>query len=142
MTRRTRTRASAYSTTGGLEPGNLQPEHGGTRTYNGVPAGAYTIVETVDSHYELHELTCTASGSGTSATTSSEHTATASITLAAGGTVDCTYTNDYKDHIQVDKVTFPANDPQVFQFSLTGGPVPSTNPSAWPTRRRSMTAGR
>lgn len=108
-----------YNTTGGLSPATFTLSNGQTRTFNGVGAGNYTVTETVDDRYELHELTCTASGAGTSAATSVAN-ATASITLAAGGLVECTFTNDYKDHIRVDKVTFPANDPQEFQFSLTG----------------------
>ena len=75
--------------------------------------------ETVDPAYELHQLTCMASGSGTSATPILS-TATVNITLAGGGNVDCTYTNDYKDHIEVDKVTIPGSAPDSFGFSLTG----------------------
>ncbi len=108
-----------YNTTGGLSPATFNLSNGGTRTFNGVQAGVYTVTETVDERYELHELTCTASGAGTSTTTNTA-TATVSITLAAGGLVECTFTNDYKDHIRVDKVTLPANDTQAFEFSLTG----------------------
>lgn len=110
-----------YSTTGGLSPANFSLANDTSQSYLGVQAGSYSVTEAVDSRYELHSLVCTVSGAGTSATPDLA-TATVEITLAAGGSVDCTYTNDYKDHILVDKVTIPAGDPQVFAFSLTGGP--------------------
>jgi hypothetical protein len=81
-----------YTTTGGLSPATFNLSNGGTRTYNGtVPAGNYSVTEsTIPAGWTLKSLTCTASGSGTSATPNG---ATVSITMAGGGTVDCTYTN-------------------------------------------------
>ena len=108
-----------YDTTGGLSPASFSLKDGGVQVYSGVQAGAFSVTEAVDPAYELHQLTCVVSGSGTSATPNLT-TATINITLAGGGSVDCTYTNDYKDHIEVDKVTIPASAQTSFGFSLTG----------------------
>jgi hypothetical protein len=90
-----------YTTTGGLNPATFNLSNGGTQTYGPgtVLPGTYSVTEsTVPSGWTLKSLTCTASGSGTSATPNS---ATANITMAPGGIVDCTYTNhtDFKPSI-------------------------------------------
>lgn len=46
-----------------------------------------------------------------------------SISVDAGETVTCTFTNTRQSRIFVDKVTNPAGYPTPFQFSLTGGPT-------------------
>jgi hypothetical protein len=82
-----------YTTTGGLSPATFNLSNGGTRTYGPgtVVAGNYSVTEsTIPAGWTLKSLTCTASGSGTSATPNG---ATVSITMGAGGIVDCTYTN-------------------------------------------------
>jgi hypothetical protein len=82
-----------YTTTGGLSPSTFSLSNGGTRTYGPgtVLSGNYSVTEaTLPAGWTLKDLTCTASGSGTSATPSG---ATVSITMAGGGIVDCTYTN-------------------------------------------------
>jgi hypothetical protein len=82
-----------YTTTGGLDPATFNLSNGGTRTYGPgtVLAGNYSVTEsTVPAGWTLKSLTCTASGSGTSATPNG---ATVSITMAGGGIVNCTYTN-------------------------------------------------
>jgi hypothetical protein len=82
-----------YTTTGGLTPATFNLSNGGTRTYGPgtVLAGNYSVTEsTIPAGWTLKDLTCTASGSGTSATPSG---ATVTITMAGGGIVDCTYTN-------------------------------------------------
>jgi hypothetical protein len=82
-----------YTTTGGLSPATFNLSNGGSRTYGPgtVLPGNYSVTEsTVPADWTLKSLTCTTSGSGTSATPSG---ATANITMAPGGIVDCTYTN-------------------------------------------------
>ncbi len=66
-----------------------------TETCIDVPAGNYTVTEGADpSNFTFTDLSCTASGTGTSATpTSGDATKTASITIAGGGSVTCVYTN-------------------------------------------------
>jgi hypothetical protein len=80
-----------YTTTGGLTPATFNLSNGGTRAYDPVLPGNYSVTEsTVPSGWSLKSLVCTATGNGTSFSTSG---ATASITMAPEGLVDCTYTN-------------------------------------------------
>jgi hypothetical protein len=80
-----------YTTTGASPlGGSFSLDDGGTKTYTDVPTGSFSVTESAKTGWDLVSLTCTATGTGTSASTSG---ATASITMAAGGVVDCTYTN-------------------------------------------------
>jgi len=87
----------AYTTTGsGLSAFSLS--NGGTKVFNNVLAGNYSVTENLTAAqntagWTLKSLTCTATGTGTSATPSSP---TVNITMAAGGAVDCIYTNHLK----------------------------------------------
>jgi hypothetical protein len=101
-----------YTTTGGLSPSTFSLSNGGTRTYGPgtVLPGPYTVTEsTLPSGWTLKNLVCTSTGNGTSASTSLA-TATASITMAPEGVVDCTYTN----HANVSpKITTTLSDTTV-----------------------------
>ncbi len=81
-----------YTTTGGLTPSTFTLSNGQTRTYDGtVLPGNYSVTEsTLPTGWTLKSLVCTATGSGTSETTSG---ATVSLTMAPQGVVECTYTN-------------------------------------------------
>jgi hypothetical protein len=82
-----------YTTTGALTPATFSLSNGGTQTYGPgtVLAGSYSVTESAPPPgWTLKSLKCTATGEGTSVTPSG---ATASITMAGGGTVECTYTN-------------------------------------------------
>jgi hypothetical protein len=80
-----------YTTTGGLSPSTFTLSNGGTRTYSSVVSGSYSVTESAPpAGWTLKSLVCTATGSGTSVTPGG---ATASIAMAGGGVVDCTYTN-------------------------------------------------
>jgi hypothetical protein len=84
-----------YTTSGGLSPSTFNLSNGQTRTYgpDTVLPGNYSVTEsTLPSGWTLKNLVCTASGNGTSTSTSLP-AATASITMAPEGVVDCTYTN-------------------------------------------------
>ena len=67
-----------------------------TFTCVNVPVGSYTVTEGADPvGFLFADLSCTATGAGTSATPASGNaTRTASITIAGGGTATCTYTNN------------------------------------------------
>jgi hypothetical protein len=92
-----------YTTTGGLSPATFSMSNGGSQSFTStgqatgnVAPGPYSVTEsTVPSSWTLRLLTCTTTGSGTSASTNLA-TATVSITMAPGGNVDCTYTNHTK----------------------------------------------
>ncbi len=80
-----------YTTSGGLSPATFTLSNGGTRSYAGVAPGSYGVTESpLPSGWTLESLNCTSTGSGTSVSAGAP---TASITMAPGGTVDCTYTN-------------------------------------------------
>jgi hypothetical protein len=88
-----------YTTTGGLNPASFTLSNGQSRTYadaTQVQAGNYSVTEsTIPAGWTLKSLVCTATGSGTSASTSG---ATVNITMAPLGVVDCTYTNHTNFH--------------------------------------------
>jgi hypothetical protein len=94
-----------YTSTGGLpSPTSFSLSNGQTQKYDGnVPAGSYTITENITSAqatagWTLTGLVCTASGSGTTQSTSG---ATASFTVAPNGIVECTYTNHLQAHPRI-----------------------------------------
>jgi plastocyanin len=85
------------------------PHNSGT-----VKPGTYQAAETtVPEGWDLTSATCV-DEVGTSIPSA--------INLAPGETVTCTFTNTAHGNIIIDKVTNPAGDPQLFDFSLTGGP--------------------
>ncbi|TAK02023.1 MAG: hypothetical protein EPO36_03545 [Chloroflexota bacterium] len=69
--------------------------------------------------YSVAEVNIPAGWDLTSATCDQGETI-ADITVGAGETVTCTFTNTQRGHIVVDKVTDPSGDPQSFSFT-TGG---------------------
>ncbi|HXE74729.1 MAG TPA: kelch repeat-containing protein [Candidatus Xenobia bacterium] len=66
--------------------------------------GTYSVSETVPAGWDLISATC------------SDQSDPSSISLQAGETVTCTFTNQKDAFIIVDKVTIPAEDPQSFSF--------------------------
>jgi hypothetical protein len=84
-----------YTTTGGLSPSTFSLSNGGSRTFDALGSGSYSVTENLTgaqttAGWTFKSLVCTSAGSGTSTSASGT---TASITLGNGGTVDCTYTN-------------------------------------------------
>jgi hypothetical protein len=81
-----------YTTTGGLSPATFNLSNGQTQSYLGnVLPGNYSVNEsTIPAEWTFVSLVCTSNGSGTSVSTNGT---VASITMAPGGIVDCTYTN-------------------------------------------------
>jgi hypothetical protein len=87
-----------YTTTGALDPSTFSLSNGGSKTYDSLNPGTYSVTENltqaqIAADWTLVSIDCTPSGSGTSAVVSG---ATANITLGGGGSVDCTYTNHTK----------------------------------------------
>jgi hypothetical protein len=88
----------------------------GGQTWDSGPLvpGTYTVMESVPTGWNVTDLSCSDPSGGSSATGD-----TATIDLAAGETVTCTFTNTATQRIIIDKVTFPAGDPTSFDFELT-----------------------
>jgi Prealbumin-like fold domain len=134
-----------YTTTGGLAPSTFTlndkagatgdvtcPVNSGTcntQTYMNQPAGTYTVTETLPvTNFAFTDLSCVASGSGTSATPSSGNaTPTATITLGFGGAVTCTYTNQQQlGAIKITKTSSKAAHTPLSgaKFSISSGGTP------------------
>src|SRR4029453_15340963 len=100
-----------YTTTGGLNPATFNLSNGQSRTYSDstqVQPGNYSVTEsTIPAGWTLKSLVCTDTGAGTSSSTSG---ATASITMAPDGVVDCTYTNHINAH---PSITTTLSDPTI-----------------------------
>src|SRR5215469_5706841 len=81
-----------YSTTGNLIPPTFTLSNNQTRIYGPgtVLPGNYSVTEASLAGWSLKSLACTATGNGTSSSTSGP---TASITMAPQGEVDCLYIN-------------------------------------------------
>jgi hypothetical protein len=77
--------------------------------------GAYTITESALAGWALTGLSCV--GGSTSVNVG---TRTASITLAEGDAVHCTFTNTKQAMLRVAKTTVPAGDATAFTFTPTG----------------------
>jgi hypothetical protein len=95
-----------FSFTDNIEaPNNFNLDHGGSKTFTNVAAGTYGITETTPpSPWHLTGIRCDDDNS-----TGDLGTRTATIKLAAGETVTCTFTNRQlvNDLIIVEKVTDP-----------------------------------
>jgi hypothetical protein len=116
--------AFAVTTTGTTASGS------GSTPFNNIRPGAKTITETVPASWDLTGLACalTVSGSGSSTfglPTVPVHpgsTGAASISLGAGDTVTCTFTNTKRANLIVVKNTVGGNGE--FPFAGTGSEVP------------------
>ena len=114
----------SYTSTGGLSPASFSLDDdadstlSNTQRFTNVLPGTYTVTEGAVTGFDLTGLTCTATGTGTSAY-GDKTTGVATITLGAGGSVTCTYGNTKRGHIVVDKVTVPSGDPYEFEFAAS-----------------------
>lgn len=107
-----------YTTTGGLTPATFNLGNGGLQDYGtSVQPGSYTVTEgTLPAGWNLTDVSCTVSGTGTSAARSGT-TATLNITLGFQGNVDCTYTNTARATLIVEKQTAPDGAAGSFGFT-------------------------
>jgi hypothetical protein len=90
------------TTSGGTtDPNNNQ-------VFSNVPLGSYSVTESAPpSVFQFTGLTCSVTGTGTTQSVASQ---TASITIAAGGTATCTYTNSKLASLTVIKICAPTTD--------------------------------
>jgi uncharacterized repeat protein (TIGR01451 family) len=106
-----------FSTTGsGLSGFSLDDDANATlsntQTFQNVLAGSYSVTEAAVAGWDFTSLECIGAG-GSSGTPDG---ATASITMTAGGSVTCTYTNTKRGSITIVKDAVP-NDAQDFSYS-------------------------
>jgi hypothetical protein len=87
-----------------------------TNVITGLKPGAYTVTEAAQAGFDLTGLTCTAGGTGNTTT------GVATITLAAGGSVTCTYVNTQRAHVTLVKTENGVAPTIQYTFRLTGGP--------------------
>ena len=85
------------------------------RVISGLPAGSYTFTETQVSGWTLASIVCTPSAG----TTTNVVTGAATIVLAAGANVTCTFTNTKLGTLTIVKDAQP-DDPQDFTFTTVG----------------------
>ncbi|MGX5695747.1 prealbumin-like fold domain-containing protein [Agromyces soli] len=90
----------------------------GTRTFENVTPGQYTLTEVVGEGYDATNLICKDSTAGTTSTTALP---IATINLDPGETVECTYTNTLRATLTVDKETVPNEYDQDFGFVFSNG---------------------
>ncbi|HSL44287.1 MAG TPA: hypothetical protein VK897_12695, partial [Anaerolineales bacterium] len=86
----------------------FQLSDGQTNNSGDLDPGTYSVSETVPSGWDLATPLC------------SDGSSASSISLQAGETVTCVFTNTKRGHIIVDKVTLPSGDTQSFAFTTTG----------------------
>ena len=113
-------------------PNSFTLDDGGTKTFNNVVPGPHTVTEGTKSYFTLSQLTCQ---DPTSNTTTSTSTRKASINVAPGETVTCTFTNtdlapsasasptsqsvQYSDHIADITVTGMDSDQDALSVSYS-----------------------
>jgi Prealbumin-like fold domain len=99
----------------------------GIKSYGDVKQGTgYTVDEDViPAGWDVQNIDCSVAGHPSSGVTPVISVANGTVTFdidSASDVLDCTYTNRASGKIVIDKVTDPANDPQKFDFTLSGGP--------------------
>lgn len=95
---------------------DADPTLSNTKVFNDLVPGARTVTETAQTEWDLTALTCTGGGGNTS---TSIGTRTASIGLDADEAVTCTFVNQRKARLRVEKRYSPAN--LTFDFSRNPG---------------------
>ncbi len=128
----------AFTTGGGLTPASialdddLDPALSNTHTFGDVPAGSgYSLAETVPSGWDQASATC------------DDGSPASNISVSAGEHVTCTFTNNKRGTIVVNKNSTP-NDPQDFAFTASGGLSPASfalDDDSNPTLSSSQTLG-
>ena len=99
-----------FSFTEDIDEEGFDLTDGQTQTFNGVADGTYDVSETVPAGWDV-DISCVDPSGGTSTLGAS-----ATIDVAGGETVTCTFTNTQRGNIVIDKVTVPPGDPTSFEF--------------------------
>ena len=113
----------AFTTTGtGFSNFNLDDDAdatlSNTQVFNNLLPGARTVAEGAEANFDLTAITCVGGGANT---TTSLATRTASIGVDAGESITCTFVNQRKARLRVQKLFSPAN--LTFDFTRNPGGV-------------------
>ncbi len=101
-------------------PNSFSLSDNGTKTFTDVVSGTYTITETNPAPaFDLTALDCVEDGINNS--TEDVDTGVATVSLQAGETVTCTFTNTQRGTIIVEKQTLPDGSTQTFEFQSSYG---------------------
>lgn len=90
-----------------------------TKTFSGLLPGNYTVTESTASGWDLTALACVSDNQSLNVGSGN----TASLTLSAGQSITCTFTNTKKGHLIVHKITDPADDTTEFSVTASGNGV-------------------
>ena len=101
----------------------FQLKNGGQNDSGAIVPGSYTVNESgIPTNWSFTSVSCTSSGGNGSTGTQHGTTAQVDITLHAGDTVTCTYTNSGLGSVKIVKETIGGFSPPAFPFTSTGGP--------------------
>jgi hypothetical protein len=116
-----------YTTSGGgLSPFSLDDDAdatlSNTMTFTNLVPGSYSVTETLPvTGWDLTAMSC-ASTNGASNVGVALGTGVSTITLGAGDSVTCRYTNTKRGHVTVLKTENAGTPTHAYTFRLTGGP--------------------
>ncbi len=109
------TTSFSFAAGGGLTPTSFSLANGGTQTYTGVnPGSGYNVSETVPTNWGLISSSC------------DNGSAVSNISVNAGQTVTCTFTNGLKPTLTVTKACVPTTDSGKFDLKI-GATVKKTD---------------
>ena len=98
-----------------LDTDGADGTYSNTVTFNNLtPGSGYVVTEDGETGWDLTNIACDAGG------VADIPNSKATITLAAGANVKCTFTNTAEGTITITKVTQPASHTQDFAFTTTG----------------------
>ncbi|MCU0312670.1 MAG: hypothetical protein MUC84_01230 [Solirubrobacteraceae bacterium] len=113
-----------FTTTGGLTPAGFSLSGGQTTIYTDVEPGAYSVTEGATVGWKLDGVQCTETGSPAEGNVAPVvDGATATLNVAAGESVSCTYTNS---RITPPDVPVTPSGGQVGSTTASGGVAPTT----------------
>jgi len=121
------TTAFGFTGTGGITPTSFNLKNGEMETFVSVAPGTYTVSEsTVPAGWALTNLVCV---DPTGNSTTSLAMSKATIDVASGETVTCTFTNTQAGTLTVTKVTIPNDTTTGFPITASGTGTISGSPN-------------
>jgi hypothetical protein len=116
-----------FTGSGGITPTSFNLKNGGTETFVSVAPGTYTVTEsTVPAGWALTNLVCV---DPTGNSTTNLGMSKATIDVASGETITCTFTNTQAGTLTVTKVTIPDDTTTGFPITASGTGTISGSPT-------------